>query len=348
MSTAGKNVFLLGPGFIGRNVVDILLSEGYTVTTLVRRESAGAELQKGGVKAILGTLEDADTITTQTIASDIVFHTATADHLPSVEAVLRGVKARAEQGKKTIFIHTSGTSLLGDDSKGQYKGDKVFSDDAPQEIDALPDTASHREIDLAILKARKDLGTKAKLVIMIPPLIYGVNDKHKRLSIQIPTLTRFALKHGYAGQVGAGASVWSTVHVLDLARAYVTLLHWLEKTDANEVLKNPYFFCENGEEYPWGEFVKAIGIALHQAGRIKDPNPRTIPESDYKDLFGPLTAWVVGSNSRSRAKRLRSLGWQPREKDVFASLKDDEIPLLLQETAQFSGYAGVAASGVPS
>ncbi|KIW15944.1 hypothetical protein PV08_05994 [Exophiala spinifera] len=348
MSTSGKNVFLIGPGFIGRNVVDILLSEEYTVTTLVRRESYGAELQKDGINTILGTLEDSDTITAQTVASDIVIHTATADHLPSVEAVLKGVRARADQNKQTIFIHTSGTSLLGDDSKGQYKGDKVFSDDAPQDIDALPDTAAHREIDLAILKARNDLGAKAKLVIMIPPLIYGVNEKYKRLSIQLPTLTRFALKHGYAGQVGAGASVWSTVHVLDLARAYVTLLHWLEKTDAHEVLKNPYFFCENGEEYPWGEFVRTIGSTLHKAGRIQDPNPRTISESEYNDLFGPFTAWVVGSNSRSRAKRLRELGWEPREKDVLASLAEDEIPIILEEKGEFSGYAGVAASGKPS
>ncbi|KAJ9642734.1 hypothetical protein H2204_002382 [Knufia peltigerae] len=347
--TAGKNVFLIGPGFIGRNVVDILLSEGYTVTTLVRRESYGAELQKDGVKTVLGSLDDGDLITTQTIASDIVFHTATADHPPSVEAVLKGVRARADQRKQTIFIHTSGTSLLGDDSKGQYKGEKVFSDDSPQDIDALPDTASHREIDLAILRARKDLGAKAKMVIMIPPLIYGINDKYRRLSIQLPTLTRFALKHGYAGQVGQGKSVWSTVHVLDLARAYITLLHWLEKTDADQILDNPYFFCENGQEYPWGDFVRVIGDSLHQAGRLKDPNPRTIPESDYGDLFGPFTAWVVGSNSRSRAKRLRGLGWEPREKDVLTSLKDVEIPIMLkEETGQFRGYAGVAASGVPS
>jgi len=42
---------------------------------------------------------------------------------------------------------------------------------------------------------------------MIPPLIYGFNPKHARLSIQIPTLTRWAIKHGYAAHVGEGLSV---------------------------------------------------------------------------------------------------------------------------------------------
>jgi len=348
MSTSQKDVFLIGPGFIGRNVVDLLLAEGYTVTTLVRRESYAKELQNDGIQTVIGNLNDDATITKQTIASDIVFHTATADDLPSVEAVIEGIKARAKDGKQTIYIHTSGTSLVSDDSKGQYKGEKIYSDDKPEDIDALPDTASHRLIDLAILKARKELGTKAKLAIMIPPLIYGVNPKYKRLSIQLPTLTRFALKHGYAGQVGKGASVWSTVHVLDLARGYITLLHWLEQTPPEKVLENPYFFCENGQDCAWTEFVETIGQALHDAGRITDAKPQTILEKDYGDLFGEFTAWVVGSNSRSRAKRLRGLGWKPKEKDVFASLKQDEIPILLEEKAEFSGYAGVAASGAPS
>ncbi|KIW24957.1 uncharacterized protein PV07_10633 [Cladophialophora immunda] len=345
MATTGKSVFLIGPGFIGREVVDLLLQENYTVTTLTRREAYATELQQSGAKTVLGSLDDRDTIVKQTLTSDIVIHTATADHLPSVEAVIAGIEQRASQGKQTIFIHTSGTSLLSDDAKGEYKSDKIFYDDKPEDIDALPDSASHRLIDLAIVRARKRLGNSAKLVIMIPPLIYGANPKYQRLSIQLPTLTRFALKHGYAGYVGKGESVWSEIHVLDLARGYLTLLHWLEQTDASKVLENPYFFCENGQEFAWRDAVAQVGKALHAAGRIKSPEPKSIPESDFDDLFGKYTAWVVGSNSRSRANRLRALGWEPKEKGLMASLAEDEIPILLKETGEFRGYAGVAASG---
>ncbi|KIW78917.1 hypothetical protein Z517_08756 [Fonsecaea pedrosoi CBS 271.37] len=346
MATSGKSVFLIGPGFIGREVLDLLLQENYAVTTLTRREAYATELQQSGAKTVIGSLDDRDIIVEQTLASDIVIHTATADHLPSVEAVIAAVEQRASQGKQTIFIHTSGTSCLSDDAKGEYKSDKIYHDDKPEEIDALPDTASHRLIDLAILRARKKLGNKAKLVIMIPPLIYGANPKYKRLSIQMPTLTRFALKHGYAGHVGKGDSVWSEIHVVDLARAYITILHWLEQTDASKVLENPYFFCENGREFAFKDAVATIGKALHAAGRIKSPEPKTIPESDYDDLFGKYTAWVVGSNSRSRANRLRALGWEPKEKDLMASLVEDELPILLKEdTGNFRGYSGVAASG---
>jgi hypothetical protein len=36
-------------------------------------------------------------------------------------------------------------------------------------------------------------------------------------------------------------------------------------------------------------------------------------------------------NSRSRATRLRKLGWQPREKGWEQGLLEDEIPAVLQE-----------------
>lgn len=223
MPTAAK-VFIIGPGFIGWNVVDLLVAEGYQVTGLVRRKGHADGIEASGAAAVMGDLNDKALITEQAAAHDIVIHTATADHLPSVDAVLDGVKMRAAKGQATTFIHTSGTSVLDDGANGQFKSDKVYHDSNHSEIDSVPDGAPHREIDLAIVKAQKDLGEKAKLAIMIPPLIYGFNPAHKRLTIQIPTLTRFALKHGYAAHVGKGEPVESNIHVMDLARAYIVLL----------------------------------------------------------------------------------------------------------------------------
>ena len=343
--TDTKKVFLIGAGFIGAEILSLLLQEGYTVTALVRRDSYAATLQTWGGKTIIGTLDDKSLIEHHTMASDVVIHTATADHLPSVEAVLSGVEKRARDGRGTVYIHTSGASQLSDDSEGGFRGGKIFSDDQPDDIDALPDDASHREIDLAILKARRALGTRAKIAVVLPPLIYGVGSRTERLSIQLPTMSRFAMKHGFAAHVGQGLSIWSQVHVADLARGYMVLLHWMEATDAKTVLENPYFFCENGTEVSWGEAAAEIGRALHEAGRIENPEPRTVPPELYDDLFGKYTPWVVGSNSRSRGKRLRELGWSPREKGTLEALSADEIPILLKETGEFHGYAGVAASG---
>ena len=72
MSIPGRKVFLIGPGYIGREVIDCLLESEDHVTALVRRESAGKELEKDGISFVLGSLEDAEIITKQTAASDIV------------------------------------------------------------------------------------------------------------------------------------------------------------------------------------------------------------------------------------------------------------------------------------
>lgn len=343
--SSGKKVLVVGPGFIGWNVIDRLVSEGYNVTGIVRRAAHAQQIQLSGAKAVVGSLDDAVAIKTQTLEHDIVFHTATADHKPSAEAICAGVAERATQGKPTIYIHTSGTSVLDDDARGEYEGDKVYHDDKRDEIDSVADDAPHRQIDLAILAAQREIGTDAKIAIMIPPLIYGYNPQHRRLTIQIPTLTRFALKHGFAGHVGKGLAVESQIHVLDLSRAYVTLLHHMESAPADDFIANPYFFCENGREASWKSVAEMVGKGLHKAGKIDDPTPRTIPEDMYGDLFGPYTGAVIGLNSRSRAVRLRELGWEAKERSMEDSYEMFELPeILKEEGSDFHGYQGTAAS----
>ena len=170
---SGKKVFIVGPGFIGWNVLELLVAEGYTVTGLVRRREHADGIKASGGAVVMGDLDDKTLITEHVTQSDIVIHTATADHLPSVEAIIDGLKKRASKGETTIFIHTSGASVLDDRSIGNVKSDKIYYDNERAEIEALPDDAPHREIDLAIVKAQKELGEAAKIAIMTPPLIFG-------------------------------------------------------------------------------------------------------------------------------------------------------------------------------
>ncbi|KAF2723456.1 NAD(P)-binding protein [Polychaeton citri CBS 116435] len=347
--TTSKNVFIVGPGFIGWNIVDLLVSEGYKITGLVRRKAHADGIAASGATPLIGDLNDKALIQRHVEQADIVLHTATADHLPSVEAILAGVEARAAKELETVYIHTSGTSVLDDGAEGAFKSDKVYRDDVQADVDSVSDDAPHRQIDLAIVKAKKELMDKAKIAIMIPPLIYGYNPKHDRLTIQIPTLTRFAIKHGYAAHVGKGLAVESNIHVVDLARAYVVLLHAIEKAGfRDELLVNPYFFCETtgSAEPSWRDVATVIGEGLAKVGKLKDSTPKEIPKELYSDLFGPeFTPPVVGLNSRSRANRLRTLGWRPAEKDWKRSYLEDELPVILKEDDRdFKGYAGTVAS----
>lgn len=121
--------------------------------------------------------------------------------------------------------------------------------------------------------------------------------------------------------------------MLDLARAYVVLLHHMEQATPAQLLENPYYFCEcTGDDEPsWRDVASAIGEGLHKAGKIKDPQPKTVPEDLYDDLFGEITPAIIGLNSRSRAVRLRELGWYPIEKGWKKSYLEDELPAILKE-----------------
>lgn len=134
---------------------------------------------------------------------------------------------------------------------------------------------------------------------------------------------------------------------MDLARAYIVLLHHLEKSSPAQTLENPYYFCEStgSNEPSWRDIAFLIGESLHKAGKIEDSAPKEVTEDLFGDLFGPFTGAVIGLNSRSRAVRLRELGWKPREKDWRHSYVEDELPeILKEETGSFNGYQGTVAS----
>lgn len=197
---------------------------------------------------------------------------------------------------------------------------------------------------------------------MICHVLFLVNPTHNRLSSPLPTITRFALKHGYVPLIGPGLGVESNIHVLDLARAYLIVLDHLfssqrqqqqqqqsQLLDEEEEEENPYFFIEatGSNEPSWYEIASTIGSALHTAGRITDPAPKSlVGREQWGDLFGDFTGAILGLNSRSRAVRLRALGWEAREKDWKRSFGEDELPVLLEEddVEGFEGYKMNVAS----
>jgi len=173
-----KSVFLVGAGFIGLNVIEILLKAGYHVTALTRRKEHAAQIEAMGASTVSGSLEEQDLITAQASIANVVIHTATADHIPSALAILKGVQQRAGKGLETIYIHNSGTGVLNDGAAGQFKTDRIFKDDTRDDVDSVPDSNPHRNVDNAIVARQKEIGSGAKIAIMIPSLIYGCKPSH--------------------------------------------------------------------------------------------------------------------------------------------------------------------------
>lgn len=58
----------------------------------------------------------------------------------------------------------------------------------------------------------------------------------------------------------------------------------MESAPPSYTLNNPYFFCENGEEFAWKEAAEEIAKGLHNAGKVKEVTLKTIPEDLYGDV----------------------------------------------------------------
>ena len=70
-------------------------------------------------------------------------------------------------------------------------------------------------------------------------------------------------------------------------------------------LENLYISCENGSDTSWKTIAEMIGQGLHKAGKLDDPEPRTILEDMYGGSVRQLhngTDMLKWSESRGEIK----------------------------------------------
>jgi hypothetical protein len=79
----------------------------------------------------------------------------------------------------------------------------------------------------------------------------------------------------------------------------MTILHYMGSSSTENVLENPYFFCENGDEYSWKRCAEEIEKGLQKADTIRNPIPREIPGDLYDYVFGEWSLTVIGQNARN-------------------------------------------------
>lgn len=278
MSVASKNLFLIGPGFIGGTLL-VKLKEvrpDLKLSALTRRKEQAAELKALGIEPVIGSLDDVDIIRKHAAASDIVIHAATADHLPSTQAVAEGIKSRSDKTKHVVFIHTSGNDEMVGAATGLAEKsieEKKLSDaqgDDVLEKRILKD-APHRDVDEAlrqiIVNDEAEKAANASTAIMMPPLIYGVGAKPwQRNSIQAPMILDSMIKNGVAA-LPAGTGEWNAVGVHDLVDAYILLIAELEAhTPGQPHTSSHYAFPAEPNTFSWREVFEAIAEELKAAG----------------------------------------------------------------------------------
>ncbi|KAI9337675.1 hypothetical protein DFJ73DRAFT_628822 [Zopfochytrium polystomum] len=357
---------VLTQGFIGGEILMHLLAakptSGWHLTCLIRDDAPQlprtALLTALGVDAVqtISSLDDIETIKQAASRADIAIHAADgSDHLASAVALLDGLALRSASSSSAAtatvpaLIHVSGVGVIMDDAGGESPPETVFDDAQPEQINDLPDSMPHRDVDLVV--SGRFPQDRVKTVIVIPPLVYGCSSgPFKKMSSQIPGLVRSALRNRRAEYLGLGVSQWSNVHVEDLADFFVLLTRKII-ADPESVPsgRDGYYFAESGHPHSWAELSHAIARTAHARGLVDQPVAVAIPAAAAGEALGnsrPLGLRYVSSNAVCTASRARAWGWIPKKSertDVLASIQKD-VEIIAAEEGLVSAAVAVAVS----
>ncbi|KGM35833.1 NAD-dependent epimerase/dehydratase family protein [Inquilinus limosus] len=297
-------IFLTGAsGYIGGAVAVRLLRDGHRIRGLLRSPERAAQLQALGIEPVIGDLSDTALLAREAEAADAVINTASADDRPAAEALL---DALAGSGKP--FLHTSGTSVVADDARGEWASDKIYDEDTP--VEPVPGKAARVAIDRLIVDAAR---RGVRSAVLCNSLIYGTGPGLNPNSVQIPALVAQARKTGVVRPVGQGLNIWSNVHVDDMADLYALAL--------GRAPAGAFYYVENGET----SFADAAAAIARRLG-LGAPQPWPADDAIAALGFGHAV-YSLGSNSRVRGKRARAeLGWAPRHASLTGWI-ETEMPV---------------------
>ncbi len=296
------NVFITGAaGFIGGSIATGLVQAGHNVTGLVRSAEQADELKALGITPVIGTLEDSTLLAAQARAADAVINAASSDHRGAVEALLDALR-----GSNKAFLHTSGSSIVGDASGGESSDVIYVEDNLPP---PTVDKAARVAIDNLILAAAKDGVNSA---VICNTLIYGHSLGVNRDSVQLPRLLKQARKSGVVRHVGSGQNIWSNVHIEDVVALYLLAL--------TRNVPGTFYFVESGE-------ASFIDMTSAMAQALNLGQPQDWPLQDAEAEWGyEMANYGLGSNSRVRGKHARELlGWAPKRTSVVEWIRNEMV-----------------------
>lgn len=297
------DIFVTGAtGYIGGAVANQLRKRGHKVRGLVRSEAKAEKLSAAGIQPVLGDLDSADILTSEASRADAVVNAANSDHRGAVEALLVGL-----EGSGKPFVHTSGSSIIGDTALGEYAAERIYDDVSPFDTAEYPMRQARYALDKDILKAAE---RGIRTIVLCNSLIYGTGFFPDTRTVFLDRLVSLGKQSGVVRVIGKGVNRWSTVHIDDMSDLYAA------------AVENPqngkFYFVENGD----ASFAE-IGSAVAERMGLAPLQFWSVEEA--AEVWGErLSRFAMSVNSRVRSVGARrDLSWAPHRETIVEWIKRD-------------------------
>lgn len=281
-------------GFVGSAIVGGLINAGHQVLGLTRSEAGARSLTAAGAEALLGNIEDLDSLRRAAVMADGVIHTAFnhdfSTFVANCEADRQVVDAlgAALQGSDRPFIITS-VAGLGSTIPGQPATEDSVNVDSPnpRKVSELAGAAAvRRGVNVSVVRLPQVHNTVKQG--LISPLI------------------ELAQRQGVSAYVDDGLNRWAAVHLSDAASLYILALE--------KGLAGSRYHAVGEEGIPLRTIAELIG------GGLKVP-VKSIAAADAAEHFGWLSAFVGLDMPASSALTQKRLAWRPKGPGLLADLK---------------------------
>lgn len=324
------NVFVIGgTGYVGRAIVERLVSDGHAVVGLARSDAAAARLADCGAGAVRGDLCDLDVLDAAARAADAVVQVSLGGFLTELEgggarrlAMAVNTLARALAGSTKAYVFTSGAGIYGDTGVVDPERSAVETDP----IGPPYFYADLAEIERAVIAAAAN---GVRTVVLRVGQVYGRGGGYIG-----PVARRFASvrRHGRVHVLEAWGRA-SYVHVDDVAALFALAL---DRAPAGSL------FNGAGQTVTAVDMARAVSRVAGLGGEVRPLGPQA-----FRDVEGWPAAldflWSVKVDSRKAAEQL---GWTPARPGLLAEL-DSLAGAELSEIYPAPRYAGAAPSTMP-
>ena len=295
MKFSARSVLVTGAtGFVGGNLVEMLLEQGCSVTCLIRNSHKTQLLEKPGIRLVPGDLNEPAALRNAARGVDTVYHIAgaikAANRQHFIEANQYGTQRLLEAVAEVNpnlnrFVHMSSLSAAGPSKNG--KG--LDENEIPNPISWYGESKLKSEQE--VLK----FSNVWPVTILRPSAVYGPRDMETLLIFRM-------IKKGWMFTPGTFSRRFNLIHVEDLSQACI-------KAGEINTPSGEIFFVSRPEVYEWEDVGDAIAQTLKRRYiHISLPRWTAMAAGLAGDLWTGTTGRVTTISSQ-KARELLQPFW---------------------------------------